>query len=154
MSNTRGVSKISGSLALSALVLGAGLVASQAASAQANVTLSIGGVLAPGVYGNIAIGQPAPVHYRQHHAYPAPQVIVTHPPVVYQQPPVYYQQPQVVYQQPPVYYQQPQVIVRRPVIVSPNYYGQGYGHGRGHHHGGHHNGHRGGHRGDYYGGRY
>jgi hypothetical protein len=160
MSNTQGVSKTLSRTALSALVLSAGLLASQSASAQANVSLNIGGVLAPGVYGNIAIGQPVPVHYRHHHGYPAQPVIVARPPVVYQQPqvyyqqpPVYYQQPQVVYQQAPAYYPQQQVIVRPPVVVSPNYYGPGYGygHGRGHHHGG---GHYGGHRGGHYGGRY
>lgn len=64
----------------SLMVAGAG--ASQAADAYVSATVS--GVLAPGVYGRIDIGNapPPPVLYPQ-------PVIITRPPVVVQQPPLY-----------------------------------------------------------------
>lgn len=144
MNITSFTSRFFSGTALSALVLGAGLAASSGASAQ-NVSLNIGGMVAPGVYGSVSIGQPVPVHYRHHHHQPVyvpPRVVYSSPPAYYAPPPVYYPQPQTYYSQPPVYYQQPPVIVRPPVVVAPRYYGNpGYGYGYGHGHRGHHRGH-------------
>jgi hypothetical protein len=116
------------------LFLGLGLAASQSALAHGNVSLNIGGVVAPGVYGSISVGRP----------YYPPQVVYQQPQIVYQQPQVIYQQPQVVYQAP-IVVNQPAYVVRQPapVIVAPGYYGNpGYGYGHHRHHG-HHGQHRG-----------
>ena len=114
------------------LALGLGLAASQTSFAHGNVSLNIGGMVAPGVYGAVSVGRP----------YYPPQVVYQQPQVVYQQPQIIYQQPQVVYQQPQVIYQAPVVINRpayvvpAPVVVGPGYYGhpgRGYGHHHRHH---------------------
>jgi hypothetical protein len=107
------------------LVAGLGLVASQSAIAHGNVSLNIGGVVAPGVYGSVSVGRP----------YYPPQVAYQQPQIIYQQPQVIYQQPQVVYQAP-IVVNQPAYVVRQPapVLVVPGYSGYHYGH-PGRHHG-------------------
>ncbi|MCJ0762383.1 hypothetical protein [Variovorax terrae] len=63
---------------------GLALLAATAAQAQPYVNATVGGALAPGVYGRIDIGNapPPPVYYPQ-------PVIITHPPVMVPQQPVY-----------------------------------------------------------------
>jgi hypothetical protein len=117
------------------LSLALGLVASQPALAHGNVSLNIGGMVAPGVYGSIAVGQP---YYPPQVVYPQPQVVYQRPQVIYQAPQVVYQQPQVIYQAPMIV-NQPAYVVRQPapIVVGPGYYrhpGRGYGHQYHHHH--------------------
>ena len=104
-------------------------------AAQAQVSVNIGGPIAPGLYGSINIGQPGPV------------IIVPQPQVVYSQPQIVYQQPQVIYQRPQVVYSQPIVVAPRyyapPVYYAQPAYGYGYGYGHGYRHHHRHHGHHG-----------
>jgi hypothetical protein len=76
-----------------AVKLGVALVlatSAWAAQAQANVNISIGGIIKPGVYGRVEVGNqpPPPIIYPQPVVITQP-VIVTQPGVIVQQRPIY-----------------------------------------------------------------
>jgi hypothetical protein len=117
--------------------------AAWAAQAQPNVSVSVDGVIRPGVYGRVVIGSqpPPPVIY--------PQPVIITQPVIVTQPNVVVQRP-VVVQQQPIYMHVPPGHAKnwqkhcykynacnQPVYFVQNNYSEYYeredhGHGRGH----------------------